>query len=447
MESERSALTATRPLLLAVLVVLTLTVVNVQAAESQGGQWFSNGVQAFDEGDFEAAVRLLERARKAGKDSSGLIYNLGVAHFRAGNLDAAQRYFRRLTDVPQEAALAHYNLGLIALERNQPGRATRLFKNAAVARAPSKIRGLAREQLARIEVRRPLAELTGGAGDALIGIAGGYEHNLNLASDNNLKEDATFQDGFGWVSQQFARIGPLEMRATGLVNARDYNGVSRADQQLVRPGLALDYQGDMWEVTGIVDSQWQWLDGDRVERRDRLRLEFSRSIGAGWIEAGGDVTNVAAGSKFEALNGDDRGLDLRLLWPWMGDALVSEIAYEVTDENRDDFERNGTFASTSAIRNRISTGLRYYPADTWELRATASYRHSRFSDPEVRNGVEQRRRREQRWRLSAWVHYDVGSGWSLTFSPEWEHNSARRDARDYERFEVRAGIEKQLDWY
>jgi len=435
-----------RPLLLAVSVGLALTVMDVRAAESRADQWFTEGVEAFNEGDFDAAVQLLERAREAGKDSSGLIYNLGVAHFRAGHLDAAGDYFRRLTDIPEEAALANYNLGLIALERDQPGRAIRYFENAAAPDAPSRIRGLAREQLARIDKPRPFAEAALGEGNALIGIAGGYEDNLNLASDDNLEEDAAFQDGFVWVSQDFARIGPVDLRATGLANAREYTGVSAADQQLARPGLALDYEGDAWYATTIVDSEWQWLDGDRVERRDRLRLEFSRGIGAGRIEAGGDIVNVSAGSSFEELDGNDRVLDLRLLWPWMSGALVSELEYEFTDENRDDFEQNGTFSSTSAARNRLSSSLRYYPGDTWEFRVTASYRHSRFSDPEVRNGVERRRRREERWRLSGRVLYDMGSGWSLTFSPEWEENSARRDARDYDRFEVRAGVQKQFGW-
>jgi len=95
-----------------------------------------------------------------------------------------------------------------------------------------------------------------------------------------------------------------------LASFRQYNGASEADQQLVRPGLALDYSWEDWQGTGMADSEWQWLDGDRVERRDRLRAEVSRRFDAGWIDAGGEIVNVAAGRRFPELEGRDIGLDL-----------------------------------------------------------------------------------------------------------------------------------------
>ena len=216
----------------------------LQASEPPADDLFSKGVESFNKGDYEAAVRFPERARKAGRDPSGLIYNLSVAHFRSGNLDAFRGYFRELLGTPEEAAFAHYNLGLIALERNNPRAAIRQLESTVELNAPSRIRRLAREQLSRIDEPRPFADLAVGSGNLLVALAGGYEDNLNLASDNNLEESAPLQAGFAWISQRFARVGSFEVRATGLANIREYNGVSQADQQLARPGLRMTTSGE-----------------------------------------------------------------------------------------------------------------------------------------------------------------------------------------------------------
>jgi hypothetical protein len=74
------------------------------------------------------------------------------------------------------------------------------------------------------------------------------------------------------------------------------------------------------------------------------------------------------------------------------------------------------------------------------------YEHSRYPDPEIREGVEQQRRQEDLWRLSSQVRYRLDGGWRLTLDGEWETNSAHLERRDYDRFEVRAGVEKRLSW-
>ncbi|TDT44607.1 tetratricopeptide repeat protein [Halospina denitrificans] len=440
----------TRRLLPSLLLVSTAALFalggnDVKAADNRADALFNKGVESFQRGDLKEAVRYLEQAKAAGKDSVGLLYNLGVAHFRAGNLDAAAGYFRALLDYPDEQALAHYNLGLIALEQADTEAAVRHFRAADQAGADDRIRGLAREQLARLDAPVTAPSPAPGPGTLLAGLGAGHEDNLNLASDQTLQESSAFQDGFLWASQDVARSGNLNLRLTGLASFRQYNGASEADQQLARPGLALDYSQDDWQGTGMADSEWQWLDGKRLERRDRLRAEVSRRFDAGWIDAGGEIVNVAAGSRFPELDGRDIGLDLGVLWFW-SDAWVADLEYRFTDEDREDLSRPGYFLSTSPRRHGVRAQARFYPESPWDFRASAFYEHSRYPDPEIREGVEQQRRQEDLWRFSSQARYSFGDGWRLTLDGEWETNSARLESRDYDRFEIRAGVEKQLSW-
>ena len=441
---------ATRQLLPSLLLISTTTFLalgadDVTAAENRADALFNKGVESFQRGDLKEAVRYLEQARAAGKDSVGLLYNLGVAHFRAGNLDTAADYFRALLDYPDERALAHYNLGLIALEQEDADAAPGHFRAADQAGADDRIRGLAREQLARLDAPATAPSPFLGPGTLLAGLSAGYEDNLNLANDQTLEESAAFQGGFFWASQEVARSGNLNLRVTGLASFRQYNGASEADQQLAQPGLALDYNGEGWQGTGMADSEWQWLDGDRVERRDRLRAEVSRRLDSGRIDAGGEIVNVAAGRRFPELDGRDLGLDLGILWFW-ADAWVADLEYRFTDEDRDDLAFQDYFFSTSPRRHGVRAQLRFYPEGAWDFRASAFYRHSRYPDPEIRDGVEQQRREEDLWRLSSQARYTLDDGWRLTLDGEWETNSASLERRDYDRFEIRAGVEKQFSW-
>jgi|AntDeeMetagen192_2_1112575.scaffolds.fasta_scaffold00165_15 tetratricopeptide (TPR) repeat protein len=440
----------TRRLLPSLLLVSTAALLalggnDVKATENEADALFNKGVESFQRGDLKEAVRYLEQARAAGKDSVGLLYNLGVAHFRVGNLDSAADYFRALLDYPDEQALAHYNLGLIALEQDDADTAAGHFRSADQVQADDRIRGLAREQLARLDAPATAPSPLLGGGTLLAGLGAGYEDNLNLANDQTLQESAAFQDGFFWASQDLARSGNLNLRLTGLASFRQYNGASEADQQLVRPGLALDYSWEDWQGTGMADSEWQWLDGDRVERRDRLRAEVSRRFDAGWIDAGGEIVNVAAGRRFPELEGRDIGLDLGVLWFW-SDAWVVDLEYRFTDEDRDDLSGQDYFSSTSPRRHGVRAQASFYPEGPWDLRASVFYEHSRYPDPEIREGVEQQRRQEDLWRLSSQVRYRLDGGWRLTLDGEWETNSAHLERRDYDRFEVRAGVEKRLSW-
>lgn len=418
---------------------------DANAAETPADEFFSKGVEAFQRGDLDEAVSLLERAREAGKDSVALTYNLGVAHFRTGNLASAERYFRELLEVPEERALARYNLGLVALERDNEADAVQHFRAAKQGDADDRIRGLASEQLARLGEPDEAPAAARRTGILLAGLGAGYEDNLNLAGDRTLEERAPFQDGFVWASQDLAHRGKLSLRLTGLASFREYNGVNEADQQLARPGFALDYEAGRWWAETSVDSEWQWLDGNRVERRDRLRAEVSRRLESGWIDLGSEIVNVSAGSRFPELDGRDLGLDAGVMWFW-SEVWVTDLEYRFSDEDREDFQSGSTFSSTSPQRHGLRAQLRFYPEGPWDFRGSLFYRHSRYPDPEIRDGVEQERRREDLWRLSSQARYAIEGGWRLTLDAEWETNHARMASRDYDRFEVRAGIEKRLDW-
>ena len=86
----------TRALLAAATVALLLAVPSPSSGQDE---IVARGNQAYQEGDFTAAVEAYEAVLQAGFRSAGLEYNLGNAYFKAGDLGRAILHWERASDL------------------------------------------------------------------------------------------------------------------------------------------------------------------------------------------------------------------------------------------------------------------------------------------------------------------------------------------------------------
>lgn len=89
--------------------------------------------RAFENGDYEQAVELYQRAIADDPDNAKLHFNLGNALFKLGQLDDADRAFeqyKRLVDSPVEESYADYNKGRMLTDMEQYDEAVEHFREA-----------------------------------------------------------------------------------------------------------------------------------------------------------------------------------------------------------------------------------------------------------------------------------------------------------------------------
>ena len=425
---------------LAPLLALLMVLVPLPALAQEGAELSRRGQAAFEAGDYARAASLFEQALVVGEATEPRLYNLAVARFRAGQLDAARARFEQILSLTDDPALIHYNLGLIALEQGRRSQARSSFSEALITDRDGRIAALSSEQLDKLGVAPRYVGMT--QGQALLHAGGGYEDNLNLAGDRRIKAASVFQEAFGWGRMPVWRQEALSVSVSGIANARHYSGYEGADQGGAGSRLTLEYRGSSSLSVGAEGGmEWQWLEGDRVYRRNDAVVYMEHSGASGRLRAEAGAAEVRAGASFPELDGSDEfaGIDYRR---WVADRLRVAAGYTVTDEDRDGLVVGNDLYSTSPLRHRVEGSLSYAPSERWLFTTGVVWRLSRYQETEVRDGSRTLRRREERWRLRLGAEWEVHKRWTLTLDGEWESNHARLESRNYRRMEARIGIRR-----
>ncbi|HSO19738.1 MAG TPA: VWA domain-containing protein [Desulfosarcina sp.] len=127
------ALPVTRKTLVSVLVgaMLALPAVPVRANDT------SDGIAAYEKGDFDAALKHFINAQLHAPDKPESLYNVADAYYKTGNFDAAVEHYQRVlqTDDKTLRQKALYNLGNAEFRRGNAQRAIDRYK-AALALDP-----------------------------------------------------------------------------------------------------------------------------------------------------------------------------------------------------------------------------------------------------------------------------------------------------------------------
>lgn len=429
------------------LLLLALWVPATAASPTlDGRQAMAEGVQFFRAGNLAEARDRLEEAHKAGLESPSLYYNLGVVCYQLQDYPTAERWFRRLLNGP-ERALARYNLGLVALADGREPAAQGWFRSALEGDAPEKIRGLAEQQLAKLEPNPEPSKKNGGSSEAFFSLGGGYDSNLSATP-----EDSPSNRGSGFAELAVAGSVDYSFNETswlswdGLGFSVNYPNDTEFNQQIVQGRMAVMTTRGSWSVGVRPGISRSWLGGDELETRLGLELlAHNRScflIGALDCRFSLAADRVDAGTGYRAYDG--QWYQLRAGSRYAVGHLDVGAEYRLEANNRQDLQATDYFASVSPTRHEWLLDASYRTSPDWKVGAEVSVRYSRYRDPHqwLESGEPVvRRRTDLLTGLGLVSEYTLDRNWLLR--PQWlfRHQDSRLDDYDYQRHTLQLSLE------
>lgn len=356
---------------LRILLVIWIVLIS-QYGLADATDW-ANGLSAFQNGDYQSALRHFENAKRDGQDGPAVHYNVAVCHFKLGRYDSAASNFQLIADrYPRMRGLAEYNLGLIAQRSKDSEAAVDYFLNAyRLSPDDRTLRILASNRLRELEPELRTASKWTGA----LGVRAGFDDNVALRDETGLPITLSTESP---VADLFASIkGP-------------YNGKSglQVDGSLYVIKNFDANEFDQSEIYGGVMYAW---------RPAEWRLQLGLHGSAGTL--GGDSFDRKAGGNFQAIRYLNKNSEFALSY--------------VHDDVQ---EANSLFAGIAGSRQQLQARYRWYSA---ERRFTFRYRQEKNDrlDPQVS---------PQRKSLSVDYGYQPDTGWG--YEGGFKYRTSRFDA-------------------
>ncbi|WP_303908394.1 tetratricopeptide repeat protein [Thiohalomonas denitrificans] len=398
----------------------------LSAAPSEGR--FERGLTAFRAGDFGAACRFFEEARRGGLDTPALDYNLGVCHYRLSNYRQAREAFERVAVHPPLKTLAHYNLGLVALDVGDRSAAGRWFSLVSRNSSDPKLKTLAESQLEGL--RKPPAD----SWIAAVSAGGGYDDNLV----DPINEAGTSTSDWFLEAYAFA-LGPLSgtikdgVKADATVFATRYQDLSAYDLTFWQGGVAIARPLTGWDTEAGVQLEQSTLDGDDYLRGVSAVFTGDSALKGPWqLRLRYRHTRFdALSSRYDQLEGSRDRLEAR------GRRQVDDrrltLLYRLDRNDRNDLRTSTTFTSYSPVRHTFRGGYDTLVAPNWNLQTELEYRTSRYSDDNVLADESTIRREEDRYRADLRLSRRLDKRWRVVGRYEFTDNRANLDRYDYTR--------------
>lgn len=420
------------------------------AAREDSSTLFASGREAFERGDFAAALAAFEAAREAGMDTPAILYDLGVTEYKLGAYVAAERYFRELAArYPAMRELAEYNLGLALTRQDRVPEARDAFERARLSE-DAKIATLATAMLTRLAQDAPASlpsdgNAGGGAAGSsklasgarqdpdrlrLVDVGVGLDGNVALVDEASLPVGETTESPlaqvFGLLRGRPWIEVPLSFDVSGYlvryVDADEFN------QTAVRLGAAYSWQIPGWQIEAGPYYSHSTLDGDGFERRIGASLALRRGIG--------ESSSLRLRLAHEGVNDLEPEFDYiagtrdRLSLDFAHGSELGRLALGYAHESND---RDSP--GVSPRRNEAYAGYELYLPQDWSIEAEAFLRASRYTELEVP-------RDEDLAELRLTGRRELPSGWLV--EGEWRigSNDSNDERYSYDRTRFDLGISK-----
>lgn len=428
-----------------VAVVFALLVCLVPApAGAQGGQAFDEAVKAFRAGDYDAALQRFLQARKSGLDTPGLRYNIGVTYYRLQRYAEAESAFQALARDPQWRALAHYNLGLAAQRMGDSRLARAHFDLAHRATTDPNLRTLAGVALERLgETTLPPRAGT------LLSLAGGYDSNPAIYTDNTAAGGRTGGDYFGELlavsTRNLSGDAALGWNAYGALVLRNYLDQGEFDLQGLRAGVSRDSDANRTQTSVGGNYGVVYFDGVLLEQAVALDVQVRRRLDAGGdLRAGYHVARIGGGGNYRQLDGWQQRIALDTGFAWRRALWRAGVQLEI--EDRRDLALGGEFLSYSPRRHGLFAAAELPDVAGWRADLRLDYRASRYRDPyRLDGGSRVLEREDRRSSLALRGSREAGAGRRAFVELSYYHNNSSIDDYDYRRRQLLAGIELMLE--
>jgi hypothetical protein len=415
--------------LLVLWITLSLVATAGHASTEVSGDWAA-GTQAFNDGDYAAALHFFESARDAGQDGPAVLYNIAVSQFKLGRYQDAGRTFALIAQrFPQMQGLAEYNRGLVARRLGDEYQARKHFLRAyELSPEDPTIRVLASRRLRELEPEVRKASRWSGA----IGVRAGHDDNVALRDEAGLPTGTTAESPMADI---FAVIrGPWSgrsgFRLDGSAYLVRYFDADQFDQSQFRGGLFYDWRPDDWRIQAGVHASIGTLGGDPFDRKVGANASLLRYLGInGAIDLRYVYDDVSdADSQFAGISGSRQQVDLRYRWYRFGHRFQAYYGLETNDR---------ADPGVSPERTRFGIAYRYAPDRGPGYGAAVETRNSDYSDLATP-------RDEDLLTLSAELTYALRSDWTLSLELRHSDNDSTDATFSYQRTQVTIGAMKHF---
>ena len=419
------------------------------AAVCANGQQSSAGIDAFNSGDYQAALAAFEQAEQSGNASDSLQYNIAVSLYRLGRYEEARARFETLVAKSQWQVLVHYNLGLVAQASGERAQAIDYFRLSTQQQENERVRTLAQAKLNTLQATTP--QSTSVVQDkrltALLSLTGGEDSNATSLADDLLESSSNASDYFHelllysqWQATGSQRNG---LRVYALGFDRAFNTFDNLDSRVLGVGSVYSKPLGQYQLEGGLRMTQTSLNGKEVADQLQLSLGVSRQFAMGTVNVNLSAAQFNAAERFEQIDGDQQAIEFG--WAKKFGDLSVRSRYRVEQNERQNLQRAGAFASYSPQRHSLRMEMRWQTSQALSTGIVAEYIDSQY-DRENRmrdldGSVKQQQRENTQTKLNVDVSYRLSSQWRLKTQYQYTQQRDNYALYDYDKHRVLGSIE------
>jgi len=406
------------------------------AQAAPGDEAFHRGVEAFRQGDFEAAWQFFEQARDAGLESAALYFNLGSTFYKLGRYAEAQQAFALCARDPAWTHLARYNTGLAIWQQGDRLAAAEQFSQVWREASDAKLAALALTMLERVD---PMARWMP---RSQVGLSIGYDSNVVLTDLAQAVPASGQSDLYTeLVATTGARLGRGSSAPRWQASLYDLRYFELKEYSTTQAALGLDVPWHRGNWTSMAGGQWRyaWLDGGAFQQIGTLKVGTEYGLSRDRtlrLDVHYDLIDALA-SQYRFLQGQrlEAGLSTTesIARGWMTYGVVLE------HNDREDLAVGADFYSSSPDRIGIAWRGAWPLGGRWRIESSARYRQSRYADPDRHGGLAQNRE-DREWQVGISARYRLTSAWQLTADYFYTGNHSNFEEFTYTRHLIQAGI-------
>lgn len=433
--------------LLVLVLSLPLTAAHADAA-------YELGIDAFNRGDFEAAVTHFLASQADAPDNAALQYNLGVSYYKLGRYHEAGEAFLRVTTDPDLAAVGYYNLALVNVRLDQPERVTAWLQRCLDTTDNPKLRALAQTLLAQqLASAAPHTSATPTAPDTvptmspwsgfLLGEVG-YDSNVILLSDSQTlstsEQDDFFLDLSTHMKRQFRTTGSgLQLSLEAAAYVIKYQDIDGYDLDSLRVGGTLGKELGDWSASSSIHLGYSFLDGDDFAFEPQFSVSATRWLADdSWLRLRYEASRIdSQDPRYGYLDGWRHKTDARLTWLRGGQQL--HVMYQYEANYREELD-TPLFTSYSPIRNSLRLGAERPLGGRFDAAVEAQYYHSRYLNPNELAGGGTLTRRDERLSTVIRLNRRLSGGDELSIEYRRNDNRSNIDDYDYRQYLIMLGL-------
>lgn len=409
---------------------------------AQEGSNVQRGIEAFERGEYAAALENFSAAEQAGIGTESVQYNIAVSLYRLGRLDESEERFLALSGLANWRVLVNYNLGLVNEAQGDNEEARRYFELSVEQQEHDKVRELAGQKLEELDRQEQsiagieIAPRSTDRFAGLIEVSGGVDSNASSLADDLLEESDRGEDTFSQLllyGHGYAfgeRNDGLRIHALGY--SKSLAEFDHLNSRIVGLGVTweqpvLGFQTDLGVTVLRTD-----LDSEKIADQRQINASAWKRFGIGTLKLGLAHTAFNAEGRFAQIDGDQQRIDLS--WSKRFDGVSASVRLRHEENDRADLSRNGAFASYSPTRDGIRTKLDWRINSRLALGLQYEHINSVYDGintlRDIDGSVKSVQRENTRTRWSSELSYrPLSSNWR--FSLEYQNGDVEDEYRLY----------------